>query len=155
MDDGNLIYQVHNGEVEDILAVRDKGVVLTDSTTDVANFAALVSQSVTAGQYATCLAEGYIKLGQSPAGLITVDLEGSTLGGTYSGSVGDIVNYIAGTIEGLTVNSASITALNSLTTAVVGYYTGINDVQVQQILDELCDSIGAFWGFNPSIVPAI
>jgi hypothetical protein len=58
----SLIYQVHDGSVQAISAVYDRGVTLTAGT-DFATYALLAAASISAGQYGTCTAQGYIKLG--------------------------------------------------------------------------------------------
>src|SRR5690606_4256550 len=84
VDDVNLVYQVHFRGVESIAAVRDKGVTLT-AASDRADYAALVGATIAPGAYDTCLAEGLFRLGASPEGRITADVEGDTgaSGGDY------------------------------------------------------------------------
>jgi hypothetical protein len=72
---GYLIYQIHGGPVQSIDAVYDSGVSL-DFDADVTSFDAIQQRVVPAGEYATCLARGYIKLGSTPIGQVTVDLHG-------------------------------------------------------------------------------
>lgn len=93
LDESLLLYQVHNGQVEDISAVYANGLPLTYDT-DYADSAALVSASVSSGQYATCLAEGMFKIGNRDDELITADVQGANDGG-FSSTVGEIVRRIA------------------------------------------------------------
>ena len=74
---GYLIYQIHGGPVESIDAVYDSGVEL-EFDADYASYKILLEALVPAGEYATCIALGYIKLGASPSGTITVDLHGNS-----------------------------------------------------------------------------
>lgn len=72
---GYLIYQVHGGPVQSIDGVYDTGVQLAFNA-DYSSYQTLLEATVPAGEYATCIERGYIKLGASPAGTITVDLHG-------------------------------------------------------------------------------
>jgi hypothetical protein len=76
IDPLNLIYQVHDGEIHALDAVYDQGLGLQDSLDDVATYAALVSQAVTPGEFATAKAVGLFKLGGLPNGLVTADVRG-------------------------------------------------------------------------------
>lgn len=99
------------------------------------------------------LANGRFTLLAKPDGLVTCDVKGSTLSGTYSGKCGDLMSYIVQTYGGFAsgdVDSASITALNTTNSAEVGYYTYINPTNILDCLDFLADSIGAFFGTNRS-----
>lgn len=77
VNSSHLIYQVADGAVAAILAVYDKGVMLSLEG-DYATPALLVDAEPAEGQYATCLAYGLFKLGASPFGTVTADI--STVG---------------------------------------------------------------------------
>ena len=98
------IYQVHDGEVLSILA-KDRGQPLSNLNTaaDLATYEELAALRVEgepdpqllSGQFATCRAEGYFRLGGA-ASIVTCDLEGDGLdddgvlwsgGGSWSGGV--------------------------------------------------------------------
>lgn len=149
-----LVYQINdNTAVNAISSVRDNGVALTLDTGigtsgDFADYTALTGATIGAGKYATCLAQGLIRLNSSPVGAVTCDAQGDDLGGTYSGTVADIADYIVGTREGLSVNSASISALNTANSSVVGFYTGSDEYTILEVLDVLFNSVGAWYGFN-------
>lgn len=96
IDQDELIYQVNDGEIRDIVAVRVAGAKLT-FVRNVETYDELVallpagSEEDAPGDipiegYATCLAEGYFKLGSSPYDTVTVDLLGS--GGRNAGASG-------------------------------------------------------------------
>ena len=73
-----LTYQVNDGVVQDISAVYDQGVSLTKGS-DFASSTLLQAASPSAGTYITCFAEGYFRLGSSPAGQVTSDvIQGAT-----------------------------------------------------------------------------
>jgi len=95
------------------------------------------------------LSGGFFTLLAKPDGAVTCDIEGSTLGATYSGKAADIMSYIVQTYGGFSsgqIDSSSITALNTKNSAEVCYYTGIDPTNILDCLDFLADSIGAFYG---------
>jgi len=132
-----LRYQVHDGAINAVLAVRDKGVALTYNATPAA------------GQYSEDLSTGIITLGSSPAGTVTADIEGAKPV-TYLTTVADIAEHIIkthGSIIAGDIDSTSLSALNTANSALVGLY--INSEQsISSVLDELCASIGSYWLFN-------
>ena len=148
----NLVYQVHDGQINAVTEVRDRGVALT-ATSDYADYAALVGATVAAGSYATCLALGLVRLGASSDGLITADVEGDAAGG-YVSSTANIVRRIAATRMGTAnvadpggLDAASFTTLEAAQPASIGYYVGPEDDKtVAQVFDELMAGIGGFWG---------
>jgi len=83
----NGVYQAHDGEVKAVNAVYDKGGAL-DFVKDVPTYAALLALvregeevegqeiDIPVGGYCTCIREGYIRLGGSPSGIVTADVEG-------------------------------------------------------------------------------
>ncbi len=81
-----LIYQIHDGEVRSALP-RDRGQALA-WVRDVATYEALEALTVAgqadepdidSGQFATCRAQGYWRLGSQPLGTLTCDVEGDGL----------------------------------------------------------------------------
>lgn len=92
LDPNNQIYQWHDGAVQGVTAVRDKGVALT-SEGDVADITATSAPSL--GAYKTQNSGGYIRLGQLPEdGRITIDGLGDKTGGTYADDIPTIVRRI-------------------------------------------------------------
>lgn len=138
-----LTYQCNDGAITSIGAVRDNGVVLTVGTAH-ANSTALQAATVAAGTYDTCLSEGYIRLGSSPAGQVTIDVTASAL------SVGQTIKALAVEKLGATgVVEQSIIDLDAAIPATVlyQYYTGPNDVTTKAVLDSL-SQMGIWWGFD-------
>lgn len=64
----------NRGAITAVYGVFDKGGKLTFSA-NYSDLTALIAAVVPGGHYATCLDEGLIKLGTSPKGLVTADLE--------------------------------------------------------------------------------
>ena len=144
----NLTYQVHDGPVNTISAVYDNGVALTPGTNH-ANSAALVAATIAGGVFDTCVAEGYFRLGGNPAGLITADVQGDTTNG-YKTTVADIIYQIVIQHSGLVagdVDTTTFTALNTDCSYVVGLYVK-EEQNITVLLDQLCESIGAYWSFS-------
>ena len=100
-----LIFQVHDGLIEDIVTVYDKGVALTKGD-PIGSLATLLTTTPTAGEwdyYLGSASDGaYFRLGSSPAGLITADVKGDKFGGTYRTTVADMIKTIAERDGGLT-----------------------------------------------------
>lgn len=141
------IYQVHHGSaVVSVDGVYDRGAPLTAG-------AAYTSQSQmettapTAGQYRVwndATAGCFIRLGSAPSGEVTVDVTAGA-----SRTVGQLYNAIllkAG-ISSSDISSADIAALD----AAAGYEVGVyaphdRDITPLELLDELCESVGAWYG---------
>lgn len=129
-----LLYQVHDGPIQAIDAVYNRGVVLTAGS-----------------QYTVDLLRGTFTLLQAPgdAGMITADVRGDTLGG-YVSTVAGIVRRIVATYGPLTaadLDTASFTALDAANSATVGLFAA-DQRTILDVLDELVNSIGAFYGFD-------
>lgn len=76
-------FQVHDGPIEDVTAVYDRGLPLVK-----------VASKPGIGQYAVWNHKGIIVLGSEPAGQITCDVKGDKSGGTYVDKIGDLVERI-------------------------------------------------------------
>lgn len=63
VDSASLIYDCHDGAVQDVLAVFDRGIAITE-----------VGGAPAAGQFQQDLANGNFKLGGTPAGTVTADV---------------------------------------------------------------------------------
>jgi hypothetical protein len=153
----NLVYQVHDGAVNAIPAVYDFGYALPTPGTvgpdaDYASYAALIAATISNGHYATCKALGLFRLGSTPAGAITCDVQGDS-GGTagYVTDTASIVRRIIAVSAPLVdlVDEGSFLALTAAQAAVVGYYIGLDENKsVRQAADDLLGGIGACGGFR-------
>lgn len=95
VDPGLLLYQLHDGPMQAVLALRDKGVALTLAG-DLPSYAALAAASVAAGSVQTCLALGLLRVGTVPA-LLTADARGDNdpaTGGYNTGSPAGIAQKL-------------------------------------------------------------
>lgn len=130
---GGAIYQVHDGAIEEIVAVYQNGVEISGVTPDLSNGRFTLSAAVT--------------------GIITCDVKGAKPSGSYKETVGEIIRHIASEYGGLTdpddFDTQSFTDLDTANNATVGcYITDFSDILMT--LDELANSIGAFYGFDRS-----
>lgn len=163
VENSTLLYQVHDGQIQAINDVRDRGISLTPATTaDYGTLAALLAATsgssgddIEPGEFATCIAEGYFRLGVEADGLVTADVQGDKSGGTYVSKTADIIERIVKTRMGLTlnlaasdINSTAFSNLNTAQPAVIGYFVGTEEKPVKVILNEIMTSIGGFWYFN-------
>jgi len=132
----NLTYAVHESSCQ-VTAVRDKGVPLTRIT----------SGNPTAGQYLDSL-DGTFRLGGSPAGQITCDVNATVQsGGVPTSSASEIVKWLAlrGGITQVGIDQTNFSAFPN--TAPLGYYI-TDDIEVSSVIDNVLKSVGGYWRFN-------
>jgi len=151
-----LIYQVNSGPVYDIPAVHDggnvgqivKGADYATSTLLLAAVVPAVTNPPTApGQYLTCLAEGLFRLDAAPFMQITCDvIEGATAAARTAGQI--IKALAAEKVTAANVATQPIIDLDKAAPYEVGVYTGTNDMTTSALLDILCASVGAWFGFD-------
>lgn len=139
VDPSNRVFQVHNGQIEDIVAVYAGG------------------NSVGTGGFTKDLTTGKFTItgggGSSTDFIITADIKGSKET-TYVDRLGDIVQRIIISKGGLTTTDIDTTSFTNLSTATVpikngemGYYIPEGD-NILNILDNLISSMGAFYSFD-------
>lgn len=142
-----LIYQVHDQSTSPlvdvfVLDVYDRGVMLDHHLlyTDLSTF---LAATIPAGKYGTY--EGYIKLGQTPTGTVTCDVDSD------KHLLGDVFELLA--VEaGYTLNSSSKTTLN--TYGSVGYYM-TSKVTTASVFDLLASGIGGYWAFTDGVADEV
>ncbi|WP_138476160.1 hypothetical protein [Dyadobacter bucti] len=148
VDSVNLIYQIHDGSILSVDAVRDRGVALTN----VGDVPDIVSASVAAGQFKTQLSGGFIKLGSTPAGRITMDVQGENANG-YVSKTGEIIERIVTTRLGLNpvepeyIDGGSLNDLDAVLTGDVGTYINRN-MTASDAINDLISGVGAYWTFT-------
>jgi len=155
LDAGLLIYQIHDGQVQDIDAVRDKGIALTDAG-DLALAAILDPTTVVAGgSFASNLANGLIRLGATPAGQVTADLRGDVSDGVHAATAAAIAQHIVTRrLGGASLDTASqvdggaFNDLARLQPAGLGLFVDGDGPSAAAVLDRLLGSIGAAWSSN-------
>ena len=133
VDAANNVYQVHDGQIEDIVAVYEGG------------------HAVGSGNVTKDLTNGRFTLSGNVTGIITADVKGYKPGGTYLETVADIIQHIVEDHAGFTYpgdfDTASFTALNSANSSTVGVYDQ-DMTTVANVLDRLINTIGGFYGFD-------
>jgi hypothetical protein len=106
----SLIYQTHDGEIGAVTGVFDGGVALAFDA-DYASYAALAAATIDPGDYGTCLAEGLIRVGDTPVYALTAHVDGHADAGI---TVKSIATWLAGQLEtelALDVDTDSFDAL--------------------------------------------
>lgn len=154
VDAPNLVFQVHEGQTEEIQAVRDRGVPLVIDA-DYPTYTDLLAAMIANGECATCLAEGLVRLGAANAGTVTVDLKGDASGGyveTAAGIIRRIVTTRLDTVNLVDPDDLEIAAFDQLDLdqpAPVGLWDGPDSgLTVGQALDAIMSSIGGWWTFT-------
>jgi hypothetical protein len=138
VDAVNLIYQVHDGAIQDVPAVRDRGVALTR-----------VLGAPAPGEYQPDLATGTFRLGAAPDGKVTCDVEGDAPPAGYTDRTAVIAQRIlASKLYTSEIDTTAFANLDGVAIAPVGYYIGAESVTAAEVLDELLTGIGAFGGFS-------
>jgi hypothetical protein len=146
-----LRYQVHDGAINSVDAVYLNGSAMT----------ADVSDPPAGGKYYADLTTGIITLGTAPTNeTVTCDIKGAKFSGSYYKKVGDLAKWIVKTYGGLTdgdIDSTAITQLNTDAPQTLGIFVPGGEapkagekssVSIASILDQLCDSVGAYWMFD-------
>lgn len=152
IDANNNVYMVDPLGYSALLAARDMGVAYPPAVGDYASYAALLAAPLTGTAVATSKAAGLIRLGQKPAGRFTVDADGVTVSGAWIYRFADLVRHVVTsmtTVTGASLLDASFAAFNARQPAVLGYWCDGSSVpKVRDVVDQLADSVGAFWGFG-------
>lgn len=143
-----LIYQVHDGAMQSIDAVYDGGVPLTAGT-DYATYALLAAASVSAGHYATSLANGLFKLGVAATDQVTSDVKGDKTDG-YIVTTADIVRWAlkhrTDLVDPDDLDVVSFDQVNTTQPAPIDYFIGSDDsVTVAAFIQNIMGGIGG-WG---------
>lgn len=137
IDAVNLIYQVHDGAVDDITATYDRVASLGTSSGDYASFSALEAATVPAGGWATCLALGLVRLGAPPDGRVAFDVENGT---GLPGAVIEAVAEVAG-------GEVSLSNLDTECPYALQIQLG-GQTTAREVIQSIADSIGAVAGMT-------
>jgi uncharacterized Zn-binding protein involved in type VI secretion len=143
IDAARLIYQVHDGPIETMIAY-DSGVALTDNgdTSD------LFGASVASGKFKTDKGRGLFRLGSGPTGPLTVSAGGDATDG-YTNVAGEIIRRIA-LRAGLREDQIDAGALNALSVARPGAIGLLVEPEMtaEDAITRICHSVGAYWTFS-------
>jgi hypothetical protein len=102
------------GPIQAVNALYERGSSFGASLGDFANYGALVAATIGAGQWATCLAQGMVRLGAPPYGVITGDVDGDKPAGGWLRKTGEILRRVASNagVDDASINDASLDALD-------------------------------------------
>lgn len=139
-----LIYQAHDDSISPLVnvetvAVYDKGVLLTKHT-HYLSMTDFLNATVPAGHYATY--EGYFKLGTTPSGTITCDVDSSVF------LAGDVFNLLASE-AGFVFNQSDRTTINLL--GEIGIFLP-DSRSTSSMFDQIASSVGGYWYFESNNV---
>lgn len=141
-----LVYQVNDGAIASIDGVYEGGHAVTFHA-DFATNALLQAATIPSGQYGTCIAEGYFRLGSNPTYEITCD---ATQGATSANrTTAQIIKALAikGGISSGDIVAADVTALDTANSCIIGAWINGLDSTIS-IIDQVAHSIGAYYGFD-------
>jgi hypothetical protein len=148
------IYQLHDGPIHALLAVKERGLLLDDSGDDAPSYGALRALDVAGGEYATCKALGLVKLGLGvggPEGPITMDVRGETVGGTYNASMGAVLLRLATSRAQLHPSYLDLNSFGDLPNGRIGFYAdGGEEMSVAQAFDLILGSISGWYATSRS-----
>ena len=112
----NSIYQFSGyGPIEEVSVLYERGSDFGASIGNYADYAALIAADIPRGKWATCHAEGLVRLGAPQYGVITGDVKGHAVAGSTPRRTGAIIAALA-SIAGIDpdrIDSDSLTALDS------------------------------------------
>lgn len=141
------VYDLGEGGLNDILEVRDGGVLLTPSGSDHADLAALLAASIPPGHWGTCLATGQIRLGSEPNGQVTArPVKGATAADRTAAQLARRILLRMGLVEDVDFPADDIAALDALNSAEIGYWIGAEEQTALVALSRILNSIGATCG---------
>lgn len=101
------------GAIEAVETLYERASAFPASSGDYADYAALVAADIDPGHWATCLAEGLIRLGAPAYGVITGDIKGHAVDGTAVRGAGALVKAMAD-IAGIGADLIDTEALDRL-----------------------------------------
>ena len=141
-----LIYMVNAGAVDAILNVFDAGAYLSQGA-NYTNQADMEANAPANGTWRACPSIGCFRLGSQPYGQITASVteEWDYLSNTAAGLVQRIL-----TEKGYTSSdwvAADFTALNAKNAGSLGLVIE-GEETTASLIDRLCQSVGAWWGFD-------
>ena len=149
IDPTNSIYQLNDGAISG-LTVLEGGIAGFTHVGDFATYAALAAATVTAGNYATCLALGYFRLGVTPVYAITCNLFGAFPSGFVTTSLVDLVVSVLEEDCGIASGSINVANFNAVESALGspqgGIYTGTDTPTAIDLIGELLGGLGCSVG---------
>ena len=114
------------GNLTSVQAMFEGASDLGASVGDFASYAALIAATIPPGRWGTCIAQGLVRLGAPPAGVITADATFRGSAGTVANRPGTLIRHVLETRAGLPVqdlDTASFAALDVAVPRNVHYWT--------------------------------
>lgn len=142
-----LTYQFHSRTAQAVDAVYDRGAALT-ADANYASYALLAAATIASGHYATCLANGLIRLGATPSGLITADVRGDAQA-TYTDVTATIAKRIIEDFGGLIDADLDLASWDNLATAqpgTIGWFQDTTAINVSDAVSAILGACAAWWG---------
>jgi hypothetical protein len=144
IDTGNLVYRVHFRAMQEVTAVRDLGAALTFSD-DYDTYADLIAASLSGGDYATCLADGLLRI-ETSATQLTVDAKGDNTGG-YVDTHAGIARRVLSDMAALNPSDYIASSFGGWPGGTAGLFYSSSDAPTcADALDRLSASIAGWWG---------
>ncbi len=146
VNSSKLIRHASKDPIRDVAAVYDSGALLARNIGPA--YTSQVEIEATApseGEFQVWKDGGMIRLGSAPIGQLTMDvIEGTTPNDRTAAAMYRRCLVDAGVSLG-TISAADCAALDAANRATLGlYYT--EEIKLQQVLDDICRSVGAWWG---------
>ena len=143
-----LIYQISAIALQAVDAVYDRGVALTAGAT-YPDQASMEANAPAAGQYRAWLAGGCVRLGASPTGTVTADAtQGATAADRTAAQIIKAIMLKAGIAAG-DISAADVSALDAACSYPLGVYLPHGqETSAAALIDEVANSIGAWWGVD-------
>ncbi len=145
-----LIYQPKDGTLASVDAVRDRGIALVNAGT-YASLADLQNDALAplAGTYKSYLAGGYVRLGSSPVGAVTFDVTEGATGAdrTAAALFRRVLQYMG--VDLADIRSSDLTTLDAKNSAPIGIWID-SDIRASDVLDQIANTVGAWWGVDAS-----
>lgn len=150
------IYQFHGyGPISAIETLYERGSVYGDSSGDHANYAALAAAELEPGTWATCLAEGMIRLGAPAFGVITADVLGDQPASIGARKTGEVITRLC-EVAGISTDVLDLASLSALDAALsslpsqghIGLYLNdqVRGLELFQTLARPCNAaVGISW----------
>lgn len=112
----NSVYQFSGyGPIEAVTTLFERGSDFGAVTNDYASYALLVAATIAPGKWASCLAEGLIRLGAPQFGVITADIKGHAISTATPRLSGAIIAALAGMagIDTSRIETATLAAMDA------------------------------------------
>jgi hypothetical protein len=153
----SLSYQLHDGQIHQVTKVYVRGVEMVFHA-DYADIAALEAASLSIGEYATCLALGWIRIAVAAGtelGQVTCDFAGDKTGGVFVETTADcvrrLINKSTSLVDPDDLVDSSFDTLNTAQPAEIGYYIPVGSSEtVARAVARMMAGIGGWCGAKRS-----